>query len=227
MHAPTARAVFFDLDGTLLDTAPDMVAALQELRAAASLPPLDYALARAHVSNGAMGLLRVGFAHLDEAGREALRDPYLARYAARLTDATTLFPGLAAVLDALEAAGLPWGVVTNKPAALTGPLLAGLGLARRCACIISGDTLTRRKPHPEPLLHAARLAAVPASAALYVGDARRDIEAGRAAGMATVAAAYGYIEPGEDPRAWGADHLVGTGDELGPLLRRLGWLPDD
>ncbi len=212
------QAVLFDLDGTLLDTAPDMVGALDELRAEHTLEPMDFAAARAHVSNGALGLLRAGFAHLDDDGREALRDRYLALYERRLCQATGLFPGMAAVLDALDAVGRPWGVVTNKPGYLTEPLLAGLQLRSRCACVVSGDTLARRKPHPDPLLHAAERLALPAEQTAYVGDASRDIEAGRAAGMRTVAAVYGYIQPGDDPTDWGADHQVSHPREILALL---------
>lgn len=212
------QAILFDLDGTLLDTAPDMVGALDALRAEHALEPMDYDTARAHVSNGALGLLRVGFEHLDDNGREALRDRYLALYEQRLVQATGLFPGMAEVLDALDAAGRPWGVVTNKPAYLTEPLLMGLELRSRCACVVSGDTLARRKPHPDPLLHAADSLGLPAGKTAYVGDASRDIQAGRAAGMRTVAAVYGYIQPGDDPTDWGADHQVSHPREILALL---------
>lgn len=208
------EAIFFDLDGTLLDTAPDMIAALDSLRAEHELSPTNYASARAQVSNGAAGLLRLGFEHLDDNAREALRSPYLDRYAARLAEATAPFPGMATVLDALDAASFPWGVVTNKPAFLTEPLLEALDLAARCAVTVSGDTLTRRKPHPEPLLHAARRVGANISRTMYVGDAPRDIEAGRAAGMITVAVTYGYHDPADDPADWGADHLVTAPDQL-------------
>lgn len=215
-------AIFFDLDGTLLDTAPDMIGALDSLRADHALEPIDFATARAQVSNGAAGLLQVGFDHLDEAGREALRSPYLDRYAARVAADTTPFPGMLAVLDALDAARLPWGVVTNKPAFLTEPLLAALDLARRSAITVSGDTLPQRKPHPEPLLHAARHVGADNTRTIYVGDAPRDIEAGRAASMVTVAVTYGYHGPAEDPSAWGADHLVTTPEQLLELPLLLG-----
>ena len=217
-------AVFFDLDGTLLDTAPDMVAALDRLRAELELEPVDFAHARRYVSRGALGMLQVGFSHLGEDEREAMRERYLAHYESCLTVNTAPFAGMAELLDALDDAGTRWGVVTNKPGYLAEPLLAALDLARRCASIVSGDTLPQRKPHPAPLLHAAREAGVPASGSVYIGDDRRDIEAGRAAGMTTVAAGYGYITPDEDPANWGADHLVAEIAELSELLRRQGWL---
>jgi len=216
-------AVLFDLDGTLLDTAPDMVAALNELRREKALDPLDYDYARAHVSNGALGLLKIGFDAGEGAHGERLRERFLEIYAGRLATSTRLFQGMETVLAHLEAAGLRWGVVTNKPGHLTRPLLQALDLARRCACIVSGDTLTERKPHPGPLLHAAALMSVPRERAMYVGDAARDIEAGRAAGMMTVAAVYGYIPPGEDPAAWQADHAIEQPDRLSEILSGLGF----
>lgn len=219
-----AAAVFFDLDGTLLDTAPDMVAALDRLRAELELEPVDYAHARRYVSRGALGMLQVGFSHLDEDEREAMRERYLVHYERCLTDSTTPFNGMADLLDALDDAGTRWGVVTNKPGYLAEPLLAALDLARRCASIVSGDTLPQRKPHPAPLLHAAQQAGVSAKSSVYIGDDRRDIQAGRAAGMTTIAAGYGYITPDEDPADWGADHLVPGISELSDLLRRRGWL---
>lgn len=219
-----SAAVFFDLDGTLLDTAPDMVAALDLLRAELELEPVDFALARRYVSRGALGMLQVGFSHLENDEREAMRERYLAHYESCLTASTAPFDGMAELLDALDNAGTRWGVVTNKPGYLANPLLAALDLSRRCAAIVSGDTLPQRKPHPAPLLHAAREAGVPAAGSVYIGDDRRDIEAGRAAGMTTVAAGYGYITPDEDPATWGADHLVAEITELAELLRQQGWL---
>jgi len=217
-------AVFFDLDGTLLDTAPDMVAALDLLRAELELEPVDFAHARRYVSRGAIGMLQVGFSHLQDEQRESMRERYLAYYESCLTNDTAPFAGMTELLDALDEAGTPWGVVTNKPGYLAEPLLSALDLAKRCASIVSGDTLLQRKPHPEPLLHAAREAGVAAGGSVYIGDDRRDIQAGRAAGMTTIAAGYGYITPDEDPAAWGADHLVGEIAELTELLRRQGWL---
>ncbi len=215
---PRPGAIFFDLDGTLLDTAPDMVGSLDQLRAEHGMPPLDYGCARSRVSNGAPGLLKLGFPGFDEQRRESLRERFLQLYANRLSMLTAPFPGMARVLDSLDAAGVCWGVVTNKPGWLTEPLLDALDLASRCACIVSGDTLEMRKPQPEPLLHAAALARVLPATAVYVGDARRDIEAGRAAGMTTVAALYGYVEAADAPMQWGADHTIRSPDELLTVL---------
>lgn len=214
------RAVFFDLDGTLIDTAPDMVAILADLLAANGCEALPYTLARASVSNGAMGLIRLAFPEADDDTRERLYREYLERYEQAVCVNSTLFPGLQEILDDLDLRGVPWGVVTNKPQRMTEPLLAKLGLDRRAACIISGDTLPQRKPDPAPLLLASILADVPASRSLYVGDAERDIAAGRAAGMATIAVSYGYIVSGDDPARWLADRVAADTVELGKLIRK-------
>lgn len=219
--APPARtrAVFFDLDGTLIDTAPDMVAILTDLLSANGYEALPYTTARASVSNGAMGLIRLAFPDAGEATRQQLYDDYLARYERAVCINSTLFPGLPGILDQLDREGVPWGIVTNKPQRMTEPLLAKLGLAERAACMISGDTLPQRKPDPAPLLLASRLAGVPPSESIYVGDAERDIAAGRAAGMTTIAAAYGYIVSGDDPVLWQADKVAGDTVELATLIR--------
>ena len=217
------QAVLFDLDGTLIDTAPDMVGALNDLRAEQSLAPIDYAVARAHVSHGAFGLVDIAFGKIDAAKRLRLRDRFLEIYAGRVATATTLFDGMETVLNQVEADGLAWGVVTNKPGNLTEPLLAALGLLSRCACVVSGDTVAKRKPHPEPLLHAmrqinAKLKPGDGAQLMYVGDADRDIQAGKAAGMITVAATYGYIPPDDDPLHWNADHLIEHPPQLLDIL---------
>lgn len=206
-HAPI-RAVLFDLDGTLLDTAPDMVGAMNALRAEEDLPPLDFAMARAQVSHGTSGLMRIGFPDAEGAVLERLRDRFLALYRARLFDETGLFPGGDAMLEHIEHASLPWGVVTNKPGWLAGPLLAGLGLDQRMACLVSGDTLPVRKPHPEPLLHAAQAIGVAPPSCVYVGDALRDIEAARAAGMRAVVASFGYVSPEDQHQLWPAEAWI-------------------
>ena len=211
-------AILFDLDGTLVDTAPDMVAVLQDLQRTHGLDPVDYELGRAYVSNGALGLLGLGFPDIEHAIGSDLHTAYLESYAGRVCEASLLFPGLADLLEALDAAGLPWGVVTNKPAHLTDALLDRLALAARSACTVSGDTLPQRKPDPAPLLHACELAGMLPQNTVYVGDASRDIQAGQNAGMATVAAAYGYIAPGDDPRNWGADLIAADTAELTQIL---------
>jgi len=208
------RAVLFDLDGTLVDTAPDMVRALQAMQQHHGIEPVGYAEGRSNVSNGAMGLLRIGFPDSSEKQRQGLICEFVERYASRLADESRLFAGLDDLLDKLDAGDRPWGVVTNKPGHLTEPLIELLELAERCVCIVSGDTLEQRKPHPAPLLHACELAGVAPDESIYVGDASRDIEAGRAAGMATIGAAYGYITIDDDPSTWGADLIVADTQEL-------------
>jgi len=212
------NAVLFDLDGTLVDTAPDMVAVLQELQRSHGIDPVDYELGRAYVSNGALGLLGLGFPDIEHAVGSELHAAYLERYALRLCEASALFPGLDRLLQVLDAAGLPWGVVTNKPAHLTDPLLDCLALAARSACTVSGDTLPQRKPDPAPLLHACELAGLLPQNTIYVGDASRDIQAGQNAGMATIAAAYGYVTPDDDPQRWGADLVAADTAELTQIL---------
>jgi phosphoglycolate phosphatase len=208
------RAILFDLDGTLLDTAPDMVATLNQVKTEEREPPVPYATARAHVSNGVRGLLRLAFGELTDGKRDRLHHRFLEIYATRLAVETALFPGMAEVLASLDASGIPWGVVTNKPGHLTEPLLIELGLRARCACVVSGDTVANRKPHPEPLLHALALIRVDPDRAAYVGDAERDVVAGRAAGMQTIAASYGYIPPEQDPASWGADLQIAAPADL-------------
>ncbi len=210
--------VLFDLDGTLVDTAPDMVATLQEMQRAHGYEPVPYELGRSYVSNGAMGLLRVGFADIDEDGRAGMVGEYVERYAERLCEESSVFDGLDALLDSLDAAGCPWGVVTNKPEHLTNPLLEQLGLTSRIACAVSGDTLPVRKPEPEPLLLGCDIAGIEVHRSIYVGDAARDIEAGLRAGAATIAAGYGYITEDDDPREWGADLIAVDTEELTQIV---------
>jgi phosphoglycolate phosphatase len=207
-------AVLFDLDGTLLDTAPDMIAALNALRRAEGLTDLPYEQLRGHVSHGAIRLIERGF-QLEPGPRfEELRLRFLDLYSQDLAVDTRLFGGLDEVLNALEALQVPWGVVTNKPGWLTEPLMAAVGLAARAGCIVCGDTLPERKPSPAPLLHAAAQLQTTPATCVYVGDAERDVQAGRAAGMRTLVAGFGYIGPDEDPRTWQADAIVARPDDL-------------
>ena len=208
-----ARAVLFDLDGTLVDTAPDMVAVLRELQREENRELIDYDLARSHVSNGAAGLVALAFPDIDADYHERLRLRYLEKYGNAVCIESVVFAGLDALLDELDRIACPWGVVTNKPMRMTDPLLDSLGLSSRSACAISGDTLPQRKPDPAPLLLASEQLSIPPQDAVYVGDAARDIEAGRAAGMQTIAAAYGYINH-DDPYSWGADLVVEDTSEL-------------
>jgi phosphoglycolate phosphatase len=213
--ASAPRAVLFDLDGTLLDTAPDFVIALNALRDEEALPPLPASVIRPHVSHGSPAMIRVGFditAEHPDYERRRLR--FLDLYAAVLGQGTELFEGMEEVLLALEGRGLPWGIVTNKPGWLTTPLLATLGLDRRVACAISGDTTVRAKPYPDPLLAGARDIGIAPGACLYVGDAERDIAAARAASMPVLVALYGYLGSEDRPELWGGDGSIACARDL-------------
>lgn len=214
---PPGAALLLDLDGTLADTAPDLAAALNRLLAEEGRPPLPLERVRPAVSHGTGALLRLAFGDGAEADA-VLRARLVAHYRSRIAEATRLFAGMAGLLASVEARGLPWGIVTNKPAMLTGPLVAALGLAGRAGCVVSGDTLAVAKPHPGPLLHAAARLGVPPGHCLYLGDARRDVEAARRAGMVPLVALYGYLGPEDDPRRWGAAGLVRRPAEV------LAWL---
>lgn len=208
MTNPTST-VLFDLDGTLLDTAPDLAAALNATLQLNGRDALPFEHIRPVVSHGGRALIERGFGidpqHPDF---EPLRKQLLDLYQANLAVHTTLFPGMAQVLDELEQRDIRWGVVTNKPGWLTDPLMEALQLTPRAACVVSGDTLPERKPHPAPLLHACKLAGCQPQQAIYVGDAERDIEAGRNAGMRTLAALFGYLMEHDSPESWGADALI-------------------
>jgi phosphoglycolate phosphatase len=209
------EAVLFDLDGTLIDTAPDMGGALNNLLREENREPLPLATIRPYVSQGGLVLTRLGFGNtVDEAEIEPLRQRFLQHYLAIVADNSRLFDGFEAVLADLEARSIPWGIVTNKPEWLTHPLLAQLGLAARAAVIIGGDTLAQRKPHPQPLLEAARRIGVDCRQCVYVGDDERDIVAGRAAQMKTLVAAWGYIADPTAIAAWNADGVVDTPSDL-------------
>ncbi len=208
------RAVLFDLDGTFADTAPDLGRAVNAMRAARGLPPVALSETRRVTSLGARGLLGVGFGIGPEhAGYAAMRDEFLRIYEANLCRDTTLFPGMAELIDRIEAGGLRWGIVTNKAERFALPLLQQLGYGSRAACIVGGDTTGHMKPHPAPLLAAAQRLSLQPDTCIYVGDDERDIQAGRAAGMATVAVRFGYLN-GSDPGTWGADAIVSTPDEI-------------
>lgn len=199
-------AVLFDLDGTLADTAPDLGAALNRLRTARGLAELPLASVRPYASMGARGLLRAGFGlAIEDPAYPGMLEAFLEHYAERLCVHTRLFPGIEALLGVLEARSLPWGIVTNKAARFTAPLAAALGLADRAACIVSGDTTAHAKPHPEPLLHAARALGVAPEHCHYVGDDLRDVQAARSAAMTPIAVQWGYHHPDHGaPETWGA-----------------------
>jgi 2-phosphoglycolate phosphatase len=214
---PSIRTVLFDLDGTLLDTAPDLADALNAVLIEQHHPALPFEKIRGVVSHGAMALIRLGFS-LDESQPDfqplRLRLRLLTLYRDNIARRTRPFPGMYELLDQLEQRGYTWGVVTNKPGWLTEPLLKALGLYDRAACVVSGDTLETRKPHPAPLLHACELTGCRPEHCVYVGDAERDIEAGRNAGMRNLLALFGYFQDHERPQDWPADAMIRHPGEL-------------
>jgi phosphoglycolate phosphatase len=218
------RAVLFDLDGTLLDTAPDMVGALNALRRDESLAPLPYDVIRSAVSHGAARVVKAGFPDANPEAALQLQRRFLEIYRGALSRETRLFPGMSEVLDALAGLSIKSGIVTNKAAWLTEPLLEELGLRARFACVVSGDTLAERKPHPLPLLHAAALAGVSPSECIYVGDAERDVQAAHAAAMPALVANYGYLRADEDSRQWGGDGYLARPLDLLDWLNASGRL---
>ncbi len=203
------KTVLFDLDGTLIDTAPDMAGALTALCREENQPLLSYEQVRPVVSNGSAALVKLAFGELEDEKRLMhLKRRYLEIYEENICIDSALFKGIETVLAHIENHGLNWGVVTNKPGWLTRPLMNSLCLTQRAATIVSGDTTPNSKPHPDPMHYACDEAESQSRECLYVGDARRDIEAGRNAGMKTLVANYGYIETGEDVTTWGADAIV-------------------
>jgi len=217
---PAPRAVLFDLDGTLADTAPDLAAAVNWMRTERGLEPTPYAVLRPTASAGARGMIGAAFglAPGDE-GYEELRMQWFERYQSAMAVHSTLFDGISDLLEGITGAGMAWGIVTNKPARFTDPLVPLIGLAH-AGCVISGDTTPHAKPHPAPLLEAARRLDIVPAHCWYVGDDLRDIEAGRAAGMVTVACNWGYCGS-IDPATWGADHLLDTPQQLLQMLQQL------
>ena len=216
------KAVLLDLDGTLVDTAPDLVAVLNAILKENNQGAVPYAIARNVVSEGALGLLRLGFgSNLDAAEEEALRNRFLDLYLKISPINSNLFNGLYDILNILHENKVSWGIVTNKPENMTFPLLKSLGIYEQATSIVSGDRLSKRKPHPAPLLLAAKEVGAKPNQCVYVGDARRDIVAGQAAGMYTIAAAYGYIPPSEDISSWGADYIIRRPTDLTQALREL------
>jgi 2-phosphoglycolate phosphatase len=213
------QAVLFDLDGTLVDTAPDLGYALNSLLEQEGLASLPHDLIRPVASNGSAGLLSLGFGlTTDDAEFKPLQARFIRLYQDNIARGSRLFPGMSEVLDYLEQSDIIWGIVTNKPAFLTDPLAILLNLTERAACIVSGDTTPHAKPHPAPMLHACHIISVEPEKCLYVGDAARDIEAGKNAHMTTILARYGYISADDDANAWQAD---GSIDHPAELLKWL------
>ena len=212
MRTPTH--VLFDLDGTLADTAPDLQRALNTVLTERGLPPVPLAQVRPAASHGAIAMLRLAFPDARDEILLPLRNRFLDCYRASLYRETTLFPGTLNLLAGLEARGIIWGIVTNKLADLTEPLLQTLGLLQRAACVISGDTTNHAKPHPAPLLLACELLGCEPADAIYVGDSSKDVEAARRAGMRVVVAGYGYMDGADTAKQWAADHIIGQPMEL-------------
>ncbi|KAF3999833.1 HAD family hydrolase [Glaciimonas immobilis] len=219
MPLPIPRAILFDLDGTLADTAPDLAAAMTRLQQAQGLQPTAYALLRPVASAGARGLIGVAFGlKPGDDGYEDLRVGFLDNYAAAIAEKSILFEGVPELLADLTRRGLAWGIVTNKAARFTEILIPHIGL-QKAGCVISGDTTAHPKPHPDPLFEAARRLNLPPETCWYVGDDLRDIQAGRAAGMPTIAAAWGYCGHAA-PTTWEADALATAPADLIKLIQQ-------
>jgi len=209
------RGVLFDLDGTLVDTAPDLGFALNRQRLARGMSELPIAAVRSQASSGARGLLKIGFGiEPGQSGYDAMRDEFLDIYEENLARDSRLFPGVSALLDQIERRHLRWGIVTNKAERFTFPLLRALSLIERSACVICGDTTPHPKPHPAPLLAAAEKLGLASTQCIYVGDDERDVRAGHAAGMPVVVARYGYLGNGTPPEQWGADGFIDAPEDL-------------
>lgn len=205
------NTILFDLDGTLADTAPDLANVLNILLAEENQPPLPFEIIRPHVSNGATALITLGFRiNTQEPRFDSLRERLLTLYSENLHLHTTLFPGMWELLEKIEQTSMRWGVITNKPARFTEPLLVALEISKRAACIISGDSTQKRKPHPEPMLLACEKLSVQPEHCLYVGDARRDIEAGLSVGMQTLVAGFGYLDANDPAENWNAHGIIDT-----------------
>ena len=209
------KTVLFDLDGTLIDTAPDMANALNILLTEENKPAMSFQEIRPVVSNGSVALVKLGFGeHIEEQQLARLKARYLEIYQQHLCEDSILFDGMDKLLSHIEQQNMNWGVVTNKPGWLTDPLMEQMGLFDRAACVVSGDTTTNRKPHPEPMYHACLAAGSKPFECIYVGDHRRDIEAGNNAGMKTIVALFGYINEQDNTDDWGADICINHPDEI-------------
>ena len=218
----STRAVLFDLDGTLLDTAPDMAGALNQLRSEGNRDPLPFEEVRLLVSHGATALVRLAFAEADDDAFIVLRKRFLEIYRSRLSVETQVYEGILEALGRLESDGIAWGVVTNKPEWLTEPLLEHFALRRRAGVVVCGDTLTECKPHPAPLLYAAEKLGVTPAQCIYIGDAERDVLAAQAAGMKVFVALFGYIRANEKPHEWPASGWLDSPQAMVKLLEALG-----
>jgi len=209
--------VLFDLDGTLVDTAPDLIASLNKALVEHGFNGVEYDAVKPYISYGANAMIKTS-TDTDEPTQAAILDSMLANYQNNIAQHSLFFQGIPEVLDHLEHQGLKWGVVTNKRKRFTEPLMTALNLAQRASCIISGDSTQYSKPHPEPMLAACAQAGVASENCLYIGDASHDIAAGKSANMKTLAALYGYLKPDDRPETWGADAMIRSPLEI------TGWL---
>ena len=207
------RAVFFDLDGTLVDSAPDLIAAVQALCSELGAPPPDAARVREVVSAGGRAMLRRGLPGADDVMIDQFLPRFLDIYSVNMVEHTRLYDGMDEVLAGFESRGIAWGVVTNKPGWLARPLMEQMHLGVRCSALVTGDCLSVRKPDPAPVLRACEIAGIDVASSAFVGDDLRDVQAGRAAGALTIAAAWGYLDGG-DPHSWGADRVVELPSDL-------------
>ena len=216
------ESILFDLDGTLADTAPDLAGALNAVRLSRNLPELPNKVIRPAVSLGASAMIKVGFdieeGHSDY---EEIRENFLRIYSENIANKTKLFDGIEVALSELENTKKTWGIVTNKSSILTIPLLKELSLDKRASCIVCGDTLEHTKPHPAPIIHACQQIQSDPALTVFVGDAKRDIEAGNKAGTKTVVALYGYINENDTPKKWGADGTITSPHEIHEILEKL------
>lgn len=221
--AESMGGLLFDLDGTLIDTAPDMGGALNRLLQEEGEAPLSAAEIRPHVSHGSKALVALGFgSNLSAEAESALIARYLDCYSRCLADNSVLFPGMDDMLRRLEEQGIPWGIITNKPARYAVPLVQLLNLSERCSTLVCGDSMAIRKPDPSPIWLACRRVGLSPDRCVYVGDAERDIAAGAAAGMPTVLMSWGYFAEGEDTGAWGADWACADAEELWQVCQQTG-----
>jgi phosphoglycolate phosphatase len=215
-------AVLFDLDGALVDTAPDLAAALNAVLEQHGNKPINYSSIRSIISNGASGLIVLGFGkNLSESEQAELKSALISHYQQHIAHQSTLFEGLATALLHLENLDIPWGIVTNKPEYLTLALLDKLALREKAACIVCGDQVSSPKPHPESIYLACKKLNVAPKNAIYIGDAQRDIRAGRMAGLKTIACAYGYIPADENISDWQADMIVESSQELLKFIQKI------
>jgi phosphoglycolate phosphatase len=213
------KAVFFDLDGTLVDTAPDLVGALNWVCHLNGQPLVAYSRARSRVSHGATALILEAFPKAQGSELDHLREQLLAYYQAHIAEASMVFEGLEMSLEALKAQQIPWGVITNKPTHLAQSLMHQLGLDHSCQVLFGGDSFEEKKPHPRPLLEAALRLNQPAQACVFIGDHIRDIQAAKAAGMSSISVGFGYHAPDENPLTWRADYHIETPHALYDLLK--------